>query len=235
VNLSNPFMRVAQSELIDSTRIMKQQVKVLYTYAQDVLIGKLPNLNIPEKLRLCYNNFTEYATEYPTKLYGKSEAAIANDANGGLSYSTGKYDQVNNGRDTVIASVGHWYAAYRLPSSTIAVPPGKTPKDFMKNPNLIKKNGYILVKFDIVGKNGDEDYLRYTGPESIMEPGEYEKNPDGSDKQWQDPGPDNPNRPNPEQPVKLPNDKPGKVPDGTVILFETDWRANNDSEVIGTH
>ena len=68
-----------------------------------------------------------------------------------------------------------------------------------------------------------------------MEPGEYEKNPDGSDKQWQDPGPDNPNRPNPEQPVKLPNDKPGTIPDGTVILFETDWRANNDSEVIGTH
>ena len=115
------------------------------------------------------------------------------------------------------------------------MPPGKIPKDFMKNPNLIKKNGYILVKFDIVGKNGDEDYLRYTGPESIMEPGEYEKNPDGSDKQWQDPGPDNPDRPNPEQPVKLPNDKPGTIPDGTVILFETDWRANNDSEVIGTH
>ena len=227
VNLSNPFMKVAKSELIDSTRIMKQQVQVLYTYAQDVLIGKLPSLNIPEKLRLCYNNFTEYATEYTTKLYGKSESAIANDATGGLSYSTGKYDKVNNGRDTVIASVGHWYAAYRLPSSTVAVKPGTTAKQIMTNPNVIKKNGYILVKFDIVGKNGDEDYLRYTGPESIMEPGTYE-----DDKKWQDPDGD----PNPsDQPVTLPNGKPEDIPDGTVILFETDWRANNDSEVIGTH
>ena len=230
VNLSNEFMKVAKSEIIDSTRIMKQQVGVLYTYAQEVLIGKLPSLNIPEKLRLCYNNFAEYVSNGSgPKLYGKPEAAIANDATGGLSYSTGKYDKVNNGRDTVIASVGHWYAAYRLPSSTVAVKPGTTAKQIMTNPNVIKKNGYILVKFDIVGKNGDEDYLRYTGPESIMEPGTFE-----DDRKWQDPS-GNPDPTNPNQPVQLPNNKPGTIPDGTVILFETDWRANNDSEVIGTH
>ena len=112
---------------------------------------------------------------------------------------------------------------------------GTTPRQIVDNPNIAKKNGYILVKFDIVGKNGDEDYLRYTGPESITEPGQYDKNPDGSDNQWQDPGPDNPDRTNPEQPVKLPNDKPGEVPDGTVILFETDMRANDDYQGEGTH
>ena len=231
VNLSNKFMRVAASELVDSSRIMKQQIGVLYTYAENVLIGKLPNLNIPEKLRLCYNNFAEYAN----KLYGKPEAAISNDANGGLLYSTGKYDKVNNGRDTVIASVGHWYAAYRLPSSTIAVPKGVTANQIMRNPDIVKKNGYILVKFDIIGKNGDDDYLRYTGPESIMEPGNYDKNPDGTDKQWQDPTTGNPDPTSPNQPVNLPNDKKGIIPDGITILFETDFKANNDYEVIGTH
>lgn len=231
VNLSNQFMRVAQSEVIDSTRIMKQQVGVLYTYVENVLIGRLPDLNIPEKLRLCYNNFAEYANA----LYGKSIDAISIDANGGLAYSTGKYDRVNNGKDTVIASVGHWYAGYRLPSSTIAVEPGTTPRQIMNNPNIAKKNGYILVKFDIVGKNSDDDYLRYTGPESITEPGQYDKNPDGSDKKWQDPETGEPDPVSPTQEIGLPNGKPGIVPDGIVILFETDMKANNDYEVIGSH
>ena len=233
VNLSNPFMRVDKNEIIDSTRIMKQQIGVLYTYVENVLIGMLPDLNIPEKLRLCYNNFLEYKNI--TGLYGKSEAEISNDANGGLSYSTGKYDKVNNGRDTVIASVGHWYAGYRLPSSTIAVPKGTTANQILRNPDVIKKNGYILVKFDIVGKSGDDDYLRYTGPESITEPGSYDKNPDGTDKKWQDPETGNPDTVSPNQQVKLPNEETGIIPDGITILFETDLKANNDYEVIGTH
>ena len=95
--------------------------------------------------------------------------------------------------------------------------------------HIAKKNGYILVKFDIVGKNGAEDYLRYTGPESITEPGKYE---DG--KKWQDPS-GNPDPINPNQPVQLPNEKPETIPDGIVIMFETDFKANNDYEVIGTH
>ena len=228
VNLSNKFMRVATSELIDSQRIMKQQIGVLYTYAENVLIGKLPNLNIPEKLRLCYNNFAEYANA----LYGKSIDAISADANGGLAYSTGKYDRVNNVKDTVIASVGHWYAGYRLPSSTIAVPTGTPIKDVISNPNIAKKNGYILVKFDIVGKNGEEDYLKYTGPESITEPGSHDKDEDNEVQQW--PNPSTPSG-TPTQNIDLPNGNDGVVPDGIVILFETDMKANNDYEVIGSH
>ena len=230
VNLSNQFMRVVVQEIIDSRRIMIDQVGVTYTYNQNVPIGQLPALKMPEKLRLCYNNFAEYIN----RLYGKSEAGITADANGGLSYSTGKYDAVNNGKDTVIASVGHWYAGYRLPSSTIAVPKGTTVNQILRNPNIAKKNGYILVKFDIVGKNGDEDYLRYTGPESITEPGQYTKDEDGKEQKWQDPQ-GNPDPTSPKQDIELPNGKPAIVPDGSVILFETDLKANNDYEVIGTH
>ena len=230
VNLSNQFMRVVVQEIIDSRRIMIDQVGVTYTYNQNVPIGQLPALKMPEKLRLCYNNFAEYVN----RLYGKSEAGITADANGGLSYSTGKYDAVNNGKDTVIASVGHWYAGYRLPSSTIAVPKGTTVNQILRNPNIAKKNGYILVKFDIVGKNGDEDYLRYTGPESITEPGQYTKDEDGKEQKWQDPQ-GNPDPTSPKQDIELPNGKPAIVPDGSVILFETDLKANNDYEVIGTH
>ena len=230
VNLSNQFMRVVVQEIIDSRRIMIDQVGVTYTYNQNVSIGQLPALKMPEKLRLCYNNFAEYVN----RLYGKSEAGITADANGGLSYSTGKYDAVNNGKDTVIASVGHWYAGYRLPSSTIAVPKGTSVNQILRNPNIAKENGYILVKFDIVGKNGDEDYLRYTGPESITEPGNYTKDEDNKEQKWQDPQ-GNPDPTSPKQDIDLPNGKTGIVPDGTVILFETDLRANNDYEVIGTH
>lgn len=229
VNLSNKFMQVTTSELIDSRRIMKDQVGVLYTYAENVLIGKVSAMQIPEKLRLCYNNFAEYVN----KLYGKDETAISNDANGGLSYSTGKYDKVTNGRDTVIASVGHWYAAYRLPSSTIAVPKGTTVKQILANPDIAKKNGYILIKFDIIGKDGDDDYLRYTGPESLA--GTYEKDEDGNEQKWQDPETGKPDSNSPNQKVDLPNGNPGVIPDGIVILFETDLRANDDYEVVGTH
>lgn len=236
VNLSNKFMKVIVSELIDSRLIMGTLIGLPYTYNENVRIGKLPELQIPEKLRLCYNNFAEYAN----KLYGKPEGGIAIDAANGLDYSVGKYDKVTDGINVVKASVGHWYAGYRLPSSTIAVPKGTTANDLARNPDLAKKNGYILVKFDIIGKNGTEDYLRYTGPEAINEStgnntGEYDKDPNNEPKQWQDPDGTAPNGTNPNQPVTLPNGKSANVPDGTVLIFETDLRANNDYEVIGTH
>ena len=46
---------------------------------------------------------------------------------------------------------------------------------------------------------------------------------------------DPPIRPSPTIPITLPNGKPAVVPDGTVMMFETDLRANNDYETEGTH
>ena len=77
------------------------------------------------------------------------------------------------------------------------------------------------------------------GPEALngagFSTGTYEKDPNNEPKQWQDPDGTAPDGTNPNQPVTLPNGKPATVPDGTVLIFETDLRANNDYEVIGTH
>lgn len=236
VNLANKFMKVAASELVDSQRIMKNTIGVIYTYAENVNIGSMPELSMPEKLRLCYNNFKEYVNA----LYKKTEAGIIADAAGRFEYTDSHFNKVTGGRDTVIASVGHWYAGYRLPSSTVAVPKGTTVSQLISNPDIAKDGGYILVKYDIVGKHGPYDYLRYTGPESINEDtgdntGEYEKDPNGKDKKWQDPTTGNPDPSSPTIPVTLPNGKPAVVPDGTILIFETDLRANNDYETEGTH
>ena len=236
VNLANKFMKVAVSELTDSQRIMKNTIGVKYTYAENVNIGAMPALSLPDKLRLCYNNFAEYVN----KLYKKNEAGIIADAAGRFVYTDSDFNKVTNGRDTVIASVGHWYAGYRLPSSTVAVPKGTTASQLISNPGLAKKEGYILVKFDLVGKYGIYDYLRYTGPESINETtkdntGEYEKDKNGKDMKWQDPTTGNPDSTSPTIPITLPNGKPAVVPDGTVMMFETDLRANSDYETEGTH
>lgn len=235
VNLANKFMKVATSEILDSQRIMKKTIEVAYTYTENVNIGSMPKLNLPEKLRLCYDNFEEYVD----KLYKKNKAGIIADAAGRFEYTDKGYKKVTNGQDTVIASVGHWYAGYRLPSSTIAVPKGTTPAQILANSNIIKKDGYILVKFDIVGKSGEEEYLRYTGPESINEEtkdntGEYVKDEDGNEMKWQDPSGNN-DPTSPTQDIDLPNGKPAIVPDGAAIIFDADLRANNDYESEGTH
>ena len=205
VNLSNKFMKVAVSELTDSKLIMGTLIGVTYNYNENVKIGKLPKLNIPENLRLCYNNFSEYVNE----LYKKSQAEIILDATNGLAYDEEKFNRVVDGNSVVKASVGHWYAGYRLPSSTIAVPKGTGQREIINNPEIAKKNGYILVKFDIIGKDNTENYLKYIGPKALNE--------------------------SPMEPAILPNGKPATVPDGTVLIFETDLKANNDYEVIGTH
>lgn len=233
VNLSNPFMKVIKSELLDSQRIMKNTIGVIYTYAENVNIGMLPELSLPGKLRLTYNNFAEYIN----KLYGKSENAIIVDAANRLSYSTAGFEKVKTGKDVVIASVGHWYAAYRLPSSTIAVPVGTTPQQIVSNPGIIKRDGYILVKFDIVGNSGNTDYLRYTGPESLAEgeAGTYIKDQNGNEQKWQDPVTGNPDPEDPTKPAILPNGNPARIPDGATIIFETELKASNDYETEGTH
>lgn len=125
-------------------------------------------------------------------------------------------------RDNVIGSVGHWYAGYRLPASTVAIKEGGNIKTASK-----KTNGYILVKFNIKSKYNPWDYLKYHGPEALNE-GNYNNKGD-----WNNPY--NPNQPQNAQKIKLPNGKNAIIPKGTIALFESDYRANNDYETEGTH
>lgn len=228
-NLTSPFMKVSKQELIDSTRIMNNKLGAGYNYSSNVNIGYFPRLSMPENLRLCYNNLTEYVGN---GLYKKNEAAIISDATNGFAYNTrwSVLKDSANGKDVVLGAVGHWYAGYKLPASTVAVPQGKTSSDIINNPNLIKKDGYILVKFNIRTNYDKWEYLEYKGPESLNE-GKAELTPE-----W--PGkivPPGVTPLEPTTPTKLPNGKNADLPVGIVGIFETDYRSSNDYETEGTH
>lgn len=227
-NLTSPFMKVSKQELIDSVRIMNNKLGAGYNYSSNVNIGYFPRLGMPENLRLCYNNLTEYVGN---GLYKKTEAAIINDATNGFSYNTrwSVLKDSSNGKDVVLGAVGHWYAGYKLPASTVAVPQGKTSSDIINNPNIIKKNGYILVKFNIRTNYDNWEYLEYKGPESINE-GKAELTPEWPGKVDTGVTPLEPTTP-----ADLPNGKKADIPVGIVGIFETDYRSSNDYESEGTH
>lgn len=228
-NLTSPFMKVSKQELIDSARIMNNKLGAGYNYSSNVNIGYFPRLSMPENLRLCYNNLTEYVGN---GLYKKNEAAIISDATNGFAYNTrwSVLKDAANGKDVVLGAVGHWYAGYKLPASTVAVPQGKTSSDIINNPNIIKKDGYILVKFNIRTSYDKWEYLEYKGPESLNE-GKAELTPEWPGKVVT-PG-DTPLEPT--TPTKLPNGKNADIPVGIVGIFETDYRSSNDYETEGTH
>ena len=224
VRLTDAFMEVPSQEFVDSNRIYQQEYGRVYNYSVGVKIGNFAKTNLPHSLRLCYNNFAEYVN----KLYGtgSTESSISNNA---------------GTRDNVIGSVGHWWAGYRLPASTIAVPKGTTPTADKSN---ALKNGYILVKFNIVTKSPTDsstdpvagepgnNYLRYLGPEALNEAGEETGTPDPTYK-WPNPG--NNNNPEPTHPGKTPPGTPTDYPNGSVAIFDADMRSSNDLEVGGTH
>lgn len=230
-NLTNSFMKVSRQELIDSTRIMNNKLGAGYNYSNNVNIGYFPRLKMPENLRLCYNNFTEYVGN---GLYKKTENAIIEDATNGFSYNTrwSKLQGVANGKDVVIGAVGHWYAGYKLPASTIAVPAGKTSSDIMSDSSIVKKDGYVLVKFNIRTNYDTWEYLEYKGPESQNEGGKIESDSNGTPLNWPAKGS---TALTPSQTITLPNGKTAEVPIGVVGIFETDFRSSNDYETEGTH
>lgn len=204
-NLKESFMKVVNQELIDSTRIRGH----MFNYGLTIDTGSFARMVLPENLRLCYNNFAEYLTN---KTYGNASAEqIWGNA---------------GGRDNVIDSVGHWYAGYRLPASTRALPKGTNIKNI---PNLndnskeFLKDGYILVKFEMktIYKNiyGEWEYLAYMGPEALNE-GRW-----GSRISTGNP-----------QTVTLPNGRKITIPGGgAVAIYDSDLRSSNDIETSGTH
>lgn len=205
VTLRDAMYKVAPQEFTDSTRIYNSK----YNYGSAVRVGTFAKMNLPENLRLCYNNFEEYVG----KLYGKGSTENSISGNAGA-------------RDTVIGSVGHWYAGYRLPASTKAVPKGANINDAIKNKSYLT-DGYILVKFDLKTKyknnSGNYDYLQYMGPEGINEAGD---NTGKLIEDWTKDG---------VKDFTLPNGNIAKVPVGSVAIFEANLRSSNDAEVGGTH
>lgn len=224
VKLTDAFMEVPSQEFVDSNRIYQQEYGKIYNYNLGVTIGNFAKTNLPHSLRLCYNNFAEYVNA----LYGKGSTESSISSNAGT-------------RDNVIGSVGHWWAGYRLPASTIAVKTGETPKADKSN---ALKNGYILVKFNIITKSpktntedpvageAGNNYLRYLGPEALNEKLEETGKLDPN-YTWPTPGKNT--DPNPTHPGTLPSGTPTNYPNGSVAIFDADLKSSNDSEVAGTH
>ena len=70
-------------------------------------------------------------------------------------------------------------------------------------------------------------YLKYTGPEGLNENAniptpDWEKTYD-------------PSNPSNHQDITLPNGNPADVPNGTIIIYDSDLRSTNDAETSGTH
>ena len=182
-------------------------------------------MNIPHDLRLCFESYADYG-EYDgiAKIYGRPKETIINEA----QTDAVKRFARSNGNDHVIGSVGHWFVGYQLPSSTVAVPVGANIKTATTQ-NQTLRNGYILIKMNIKTKDPSRnDYLQYKGPESLNEAQKSNWNKEYT--------PADLTNNNLLKPITLPNGTPNvKVPIGTIAIYETDQRANNDFEVIGTH
>ena len=105
--------------------------------------------------------------------------------------------------------IGHWYGAFKIPASTVAVNPGETPKPDKSN---TKKDGYIIVSFEEIksGAPGGTPYLE-------VDPDRFAQ--EGADTDF-----------------TLPNGKPAKTPELVpAIIYESNLAINQDLEVGGTH
>jgi hypothetical protein len=181
VAINDQFLKADANEKNDSLRIYPLEKLsplvpdiVPYNYSTKVNIGKLSGLKLPHYMRLAYNNFEEYISDSAGNLglykqkemaskYGTSETALI----AGNAAMTKNDVFKDGGNDFVIGSVGHWYAAYTLPTTTVAVPRGENPNT---NPSSVLRNGYISVSFNIMTKKDDSSYLIYTGPKAEYDP-----------------------------------------------------------------
>ncbi|MBR4110250.1 MAG: hypothetical protein IKK43_00970 [Clostridia bacterium] len=112
-------------------------------------------------------------------------------------------------------SIGAWSGEYRLPASTLAVAKGtKLPSVLTDSNEIFLKNGYILVQFNVKTNYNTWEYLGYSKP--------------NQNTQWQ--------KENATQTIKLPNEKEITVNEvGNFVLYEANYRSNNDYEIGGTH
>ena len=138
-----------------------------------------------------------------------------------LYYHTTSKRYVKLEEDAIVSNVvfsdyiGAWNGEYKLPSSTLAVPKGtKLPTTLTDSNEIFLKNGYILVQFDVKTNYNTWKYLGYNNPTI--------------NTQWQ--------KEDATQTIILPNDKEVTIDGlGNFVLYETNYRANNDYEIGGTH
>ena len=199
IEMSNTTRLINALKAEAEENYVKTKEKAVVNYGVQIKTGNTSLVTLPYQVRLAY----------------------ANAVNAMLN---GKYQDVKAGLDKVSENaknycIGHWYGAFKLPATTVAVDPGSTPKPDKSN---VKKNGYIIVSFeDIKSKSGSDEtpYLE-AGPERFALDENYKNfKVDESYKNF-----------------TLPNGKTANVDNFIpAIIYETDIPANLDAEVGGTH
>ena len=190
-----------------------------YNYSMKIDVGSLGKVTIPQQFRFAYDNTEEYSGV--DGKYKDSDYEIFYDAAKGIP------DRSEGGFDRIFGSVGIWYGSYGLPNTTIAVPKGTNPNG---NASAIKKNGYILVSFDITSKYNmttggrNYDYLNYKGPEA-----RYKKT-ESSEKAGlrKDPSKVPEFSFGETKTIRLENGKTATVPANAILMYESDLRAAQD-------
>ena len=187
IEMTNTTRLIAalRNELEDN--YVKTSNKTTVNYSTPIQTGNTKLVTLPYTVRLAYAN------------------AINAMLNGKYLGVTGLEQVSENAKNYCI---GHWYGAFKLPATTVAVDPGNTPKLDKSN---VKKDGYIIVSFEeIKSESGGTPYLE-VGPERFAL--------DGGDTSF-----------------TLPNERPGSVPNLIpAIIYETNVAMNQDAEVGGTH
>jgi len=189
----------------EASNYVETKNKPTVNYGLPIGTGTTNAIKLPYSVRLAYTNAVN-------AMLSQKYAGV-----------TGLEVVSNNAKNYCI---GHWYGAYKLPATTVAVEPGVTPKPDKSN---TKKNGYIIVVFENVHSNkgtpgpGEKDYLK-TDPDQYKSEGANIKN---------------------NYPFDLPNGNPAYVPNPQLgvpepnyipaIIYETDIAANQDAEIAGTH
>ena len=241
------FLKVAPIEMTNSNRIYPIETVpgTPYNYSLGVNAGTLAKMTLPHNLRFCYDNFAEYVG--PTGLYKNSKEEIINNAK---NSATG-FNPAETGEDIVIGSVGHWYAGYALPSSTVAVKKDTPTPQAVKalqnqDPTLTYRSGYIMVGMNITGRSSKRnggttgpinpaestDYVEYTGPKPLDANGKEIQSAQ-PEIDW---GADYKYNPNDASTYVL-RDLPGvatkvKVPNHVIAMFESDYSTSIDTSSV---
>ena len=182
----------------EAANYVKEKNKPIVNYGISISTGNTDLIKLPYNVRLAYNNAIN---------------AMLTQKYAGISGLNVVSENIKN------YCIGHWYGAFKLPATTVAVDPGVTPTP---NKSNTLKDGYIIVTFEEVhsvkgNEPNEEKYLK-VGPERYKQ--------ENADTQF-----------------TLPNGNTGNIPSDPVtgigyipaVIYETNIAANQDAEIGGTH
>lgn len=197
--MSNTSRLISALKAEATSNYLKLKNKPTINYGVAINTGNTDLITLPYSVRLAYTNAVN---------------AMISQKYAGISGLNVVSENIKN------YCIGHWYGAFKLPATTVAVPKNDPAPKPDKSNTL--KDGYIIVTFEEVHsvKVNEPNEIKYleVGPERYAQ--------EGADTEF-----------------TLPNGKPGNIPSNPVTgvgyipvaIYETNIAMNQDAEVGGTH